>query len=173
MPRPRAAPPTFLRLEPIEARSFAPFGALVQRSPGEGVAVNLGAATRHAIDAALEHDAGARLTLAMYHLHARVGPIRLRALERHPASAQLFVPIGAARYLVCVCHCDEAGEPELASLRAFVAEDGQGILYRRGVWHHPLWSLGPACELLMAMGATGTAADCETRTLETPISVEA
>lgn len=168
---PRTATPTALRLEPIEAHSFAPFGTLVQRGPGVGVSVNLGAATRHALDAALEHHPDARHTLAIYHLHAVAEPVVLRVLERHPQSAQLFVPMGAARYLVCVCPADAAGEPDLAGLRAFVAEAGQGILYRRGVWHHPLLSLGEACDLLMAMGATGTAADCETRDLEPPIPI--
>lgn len=173
MPLPRRAVPIAPRLEPIEAEAFAPFGTLIERGLDSGVPVNLGAAHRHALAADLDHERDARIEFAIYHLRPLAGPLVLRALERHPLSAQLFVPMGPARCLVCVCPSDAAGEPDLAGLRTFVAGAGQGILYRRGVWHHPLLSLGEAADYFMAMGATGTPADCDTRDLAPPIPVSA
>lgn len=170
MPLPRRSV-TIPRLEPIEAQAFAPFGTLLERGADSGVPVNLGAAQRHALDADLDHDPGTRIEFAIYHLRPLVGPLVLQVLERHPLSAQLFVPMGPARCLVCVCPSDASGEPDLAGLRTFVARPGQGILYRRGVWHHPLLSLGGAADYFMAMGATDTPEDCETRPLEPPIPV--
>uniref|UniRef100_A0A0K3CJT1 BY PROTMAP: gi/647399996/emb/CDR45051.1/ RHTO0S10e04544g1_1 [Rhodosporidium toruloides] n=1 Tax=Rhodotorula toruloides TaxID=5286 RepID=A0A0K3CJT1_RHOTO len=71
----------------------------------------------------------------------------VKVLERHEFSTQAFVPMGGAKegegnYLVLVALPGPDGQPDLSTLRAFMASHSQGISYHVNVWHHPLISLG-------------------------------
>ena len=71
----------------------------------------------------------------------------VKLLERHPYTNQAFIPMGGSpiaaqdsivdpgtRYLVIVALNDEAGMPNLTTMRAFIASAGQGIVYNTGTW---------------------------------------
>ncbi|GAA6060242.1 hypothetical protein JCM10212_003482 [Sporobolomyces blumeae] len=87
----------------------------------------------------------------------RIGDVRdrwqVRVLERHEFSSQSFVPMGgrggggggarAREYLVVVALPGKDGQPDLSTLRAFVASSAQGITYHANIWHHPLIVLPP------------------------------
>lgn len=69
----------------------------------------------------------------------------LGMLERHSYTTQIFVPMTAeAKYLVAVAesNADDDATPDLGTLRAFVATSGQGICYRKGLWHAPMAVIG-------------------------------
>lgn len=66
--------------------------------------------------------------------------------ERHPYTTQLFLPMSAdAEYLVVVADskAGDPSQPDLGSVRAFVAKSGQGICYGLGLWHAPMAVVGP------------------------------
>ncbi|MGM4887423.1 ureidoglycolate lyase [Tardiphaga sp. 20_F10_N6_6] len=88
---------------------------------------------------------------------ARLGslPLPITTLERHPFSAQTFVPLGSSQYLAIVCHADPDGLPDVATLRCFIAGAHQSVTFARNVWHHPMTVLGAAMEFAVAMGMTG------------------
>lgn len=44
-------------------------------------------------------------------------------------------------YLVVVALNDKNGQPDLSTLKAFIASSTQGINYSPGVWHHPMIAL--------------------------------
>jgi hypothetical protein len=96
-------------------------------------------------------------------------------LERHEFSSQAFVPMGGGggRYLVLVCMpgagesirffelaCERTeltqlsfasladGQPDLSTLRAFLATHAQGISYHPNIWHHPIIALDAVRPLL-------------------------
>ncbi len=69
---------------------------------------------------------------------AATWPVRIQELERHPRSAQTFLPLDGAPYLVVVAPDAPDGGPDPARMEAFVASAHQGVLYRRNVWHHGL-----------------------------------
>ena len=48
--------------------------------------------------------------------------------------------------------------------RAFLAENGQGVNYHRGVWHHPLIALEAAIDFL-CIDRAGAGANCDEETL--------
>jgi ureidoglycolate lyase len=79
-------------------------------------------------------------------------------MERHPHSAQFFCPLSCSEFLVAVCPSRENGEPDIGALAAFIARSGQGIVYRRNVWHHPMVALGGAAIFAVSL-AKGCADD--------------
>jgi allantoicase len=106
-------------------------------------------------------DAGATSGLSVYRcapIDAKQGeawPVRL--LERHPYTNQAFVPMGGAAcragygaedaledpgsaYLVIVAKSGADDKPDLATLRAFIANAGQSIVYDTGIWRKSSWA---------------------------------
>jgi ureidoglycolate lyase len=62
--------------------------------------------------------------------------------------------------LVVVAAGDE--QPDLKSIRCFIAQPEQGVNYGRGVWHHPLIALGAESDFLVVDRAgTESDANCE------------
>ena len=156
-PAPRPGPVTVLPALPLTPEAFAPFGQVLQAyadihavpSPRTTrvTPANQGSALKfHKL--ALLHSsyppsAGATAGLSVYRC-TPTGARAVRVLERHPCTNQAFVPMGAepgSRYLVVVARIGEDGRPEVGSLRAFVAEAAQGVVYDTGVWRESLPSL--------------------------------
>ena len=55
-------------------------------------------------------------------------PLEVKFLEKHPHSAQTFLPTAMKRYLVLVCPKAANGDPSLGALNAFVADDSSEAL---------------------------------------------
>ena len=86
-------------------------------------------------------------------------PHEFTRMESHPQSSQSFAPLGDAPILVGVALRDAHGQPDLSTLRAFLAR-AQGFSYRAGVWHLPVASLGTPVPVLGFMFEDGTPEDC-------------
>lgn len=144
---------------PLTPEAFTAFGKVVQAysdlhavpSPRTTriTGANQGTAVKFHKLALLESSypatAGAMAGLSVY----RCKPVDLgeggvwdvKLLERHPATNQAFIPMGASgeaepgnRYLVIVAPNGEDDKPDLKGLRAFIALAGQGVLYHTGTW---------------------------------------
>lgn len=86
----------------------------------------------------------------------------VKVLERHEFSSQAFLPMGRGgdRYLVLVAL--GGAEPDLGTLKVFMATSAQGISYKPGVWHHPLIALDKTTDFACVVNETGVAeVDCE------------
>lgn len=155
-----------IRLTPLDAESFAPFGRVIGAgAPSEGFAVNQGRARRYDLDHPLGRFGPAdRLALATYRVEASAMPIAVDVVERHPFSEQLFVPMTARSYLVLVVPEAADGSPAWDEARALEARPDQGVVYRAGVWHRPLAALGAPADFHMCMWETGAGDDTEVRT---------
>jgi ureidoglycolate hydrolase len=99
-------------------------------------------------------------------------PFPLKVLERHPHSPQTFIPLDEGRYLVVACHSSAEDEPDLATLRAFIATSTQIVTFAQSVWHHPLTILDGPMEFAVAMTLVKGAENDEFFQLTTPLSVE-
>ncbi len=158
------APRDAQRLLPqlANASSFRLFGTVVDM--GEpAIRVNDGTALRHDVDAfaAADARAGFRLVTSIYDAAARdlLKPICM--LERHPNSAQMIMPLNGEGHLVIVCGNASDGAPEFGTLTAFRFSARQGVIYRPGLWHHPIFALGRQTRFLVQSWQDGSATDCE------------
>lgn len=159
---------------PLTREAFAPFGDVVSTDRPDLAArmVNFGTAERK--DEAGELATSrpdARPNLATFRCHPWTRfPVRIEALEKHPCSSQLFVPMKVERFLVIVAPGGDA--PDLANVVAFSGGPGQAIVYRPGTWHMPLITLGdePA-DFVMLVWEDGTREDCIVANVVPPIEV--
>lgn len=155
--------PRTLQALPLNRQEFAPFGdSLAVPADAAAKAINDGSAQR--VDGLATLDlsgAGGAPCLALFRTAgpAHQAPWTLKTLERHALGSQTFVPLGKLHCLAVVTLADPQGAPDLGSLRAFIIQPGQGVTLRRGVWHHPLLTLGPGDVLVLER--RGATEDCE------------
>ena len=127
--------------EPLGAAAFAPFGTVIDVAGRAPEAINAGTTERYADLASLDLRGPARdPVLGIYVARARAFPLRIERLERHRQAAQVFLPLGAQRFMVVVAPGGDT--PRWDALRAFLAAPGQGVCLGRGCWHHGLVALG-------------------------------
>lgn len=149
-----------ISVEPISEAAFGPFGTLIRHGGGAPIADASDAfagALREANRPVLEWvrlDAGVRL------------PLAIQRLERHPFSAQTFLPQSGCPFLVVVCPTLPNGWPDAGAMRAFEVPGDSGVSYRAGAWHHSLLPLHGPSMFAMAMMRTGNNDDTEFCALE-------
>lgn len=155
-----AGPPCLIAARALTHENFAPFGDLIVPIAEAGSAINAGTAQRYDDLTRLDvGDSGGEVCLAIFRSRpdAHLPPLRLHLFERHRLGSQTFVPMGQGRCLAVVAGAAE--RPDEAAIAAFIVEPGQGVTLRRGVWHHPLITLGAADILVIERRAAQ--ADCD------------
>lgn len=149
-------------VQPLTAAAFAPFGHVVELGDGP---------RRGHVTGAVERTSQAtepQLWIATVQDSVTL-PVTLKAMERHPFSAQTFIPLNGCAYLVVVCEADAAGLPDITTLQAFRAGANQGVTYRRNVWHHGLSVLEARAQFVVSMTFTGEHDDDVFVPLPTPV----
>ena len=76
-------------------------------------------------------------------------------MECHPRSPQTFIPMREVPYLIAVALSGDDGLPDPRTLSAFTSEGGQGVCYRRSVWHFAFTSLDDINEVAVIMADSG------------------
>ena len=166
--------PAPLAPEPLEASSFAPFGQVLAFDPANAYAVNDGQALRSDLPARFEPAGnGGAPTLAMFRARRQSLPAAIRFVERHPHSSQAFLPLAPRGFQLVVAPDSANGEPDLARARAFFGRPGQGVNYRRGVWHAPIAATDDDTDFLMLIWERGLADDTVVHRLARPLIVRA
>jgi ureidoglycolate lyase len=149
--------------EPLSELAFRAYGDVLEPPPASTLprCVNEGSAQRHDRIAELANlrPGTATLNVALFRCTPRVLPFPITTLEKHPYSAQLFVPMNASRYVVVVAQ-DRSGVPDFHSLRAFLAAPNQGVSYGPNVWHHTLIALDSATDFASLVWEDQSATDC-------------
>lgn len=163
--------------EPLSAAGFAPFGDVIEAGvavndradSAPAYTINAGSATRWDDVARIEvAEGGGRLRVSVARAAPRALPALVDFLERHPLGSQAFVPMTGTRFLVVVAPGE--GPPRAADVRAFVAGPGQGINYRRGLWHFPLSALERVSDFLV-LDRDGPGENLEILSLDRPLRV--
>lgn len=152
-----------LQLAPLTREAFAPFGDVIDPpEPGARIALT---ATLSAIDGAVQP------RLSFNNAPAFALPLVATEMERHNRSAQCFVPMDVARWVVLVTP-DRGGRPDAAALRGFLARGDQAVNYHRSTWHHPLRTLDRPGRFAVLMWTTGSKPDDEEwATLPEPVDL--
>ena len=138
-----------IRIEPLTREAFAPFGDVIDSDAvAKHYTINDGYAERYhdlaRIDVA---EANGRPLLNIFRAKARLLPMRIALIERHPLSSQAFIPLQPGSFLVLVARAGDAPRP--SDLRCFRSAGSQGVNYARGTWHHPLIALEDSQDFLV------------------------
>lgn len=160
-----------LRIRPVTQAAFEPFGWVVETGEN-GRAANNGTARRHDVHAhpAVEVRAGTRLVTSIFAAKRQQPDIAITMLERHVNSIQWIVPLDGTGHVVIVAQDGTDGRPDPATLAAFSFSASQGVIYRRGLWHHPIMAVGSDARFLVQSWQDGSAADCEVVAIESRMS---
>ncbi len=125
-------------IRPLAAEDFAPYGDAIEARGAPDMVVNRGKCARHHDRAELDFGGG-RAGISVLVGQPCDLPLTLRMMERHPLGSQAFLPLSGDPFLAIVAEDSDGapGRPE-----AFLTAPGQGVNYRRGVWHGVLTPLG-------------------------------
>jgi ureidoglycolate lyase len=134
---------------PLTPEAFAPYGDVIDYPHSlTGKPANGGTALRFDGIAGLVLTAeGGTPELSYLRASPASLPFTCEALERHPLSSQLFMPVRSARFLVVVALGDL--RPEAFTMRSFITEPGQGVNYAPGTWHHALIAIDRQTDFLV------------------------
>jgi ureidoglycolate lyase len=149
-----------LLARPLDRKSFAPFGDVIETDGARHYTINAGWAERYHDLAALDLTAGSgRPAVSIFRAKPRPEPIELTLMERHALGSQTFVPLSDRPFLIVVAPPGSAPSgPD--DLFVFVTNGKQGVSYRPGVWHHPLLAVGATSDFLV-IDRIGPEADCD------------
>jgi ureidoglycolate lyase len=153
-----------LRLEPLTAAGFSPFGDVID-PPAIGARVGLLESLFSSSDARTPR-------LSFNHAVSWTLPLRATEMERHNHSSQCFVPMDVERWVLLVAP-NVNGKPDAMALRGFVARGDQAVNYHVGTWHHPLRALDRPGRFASLMWTTGQRTDDEEwSTLPEPVELD-
>lgn len=145
----KALPTTIVHATPITELAFAPYGGLIAAGlqlpsvitfPNARKSVEVVPTTN--LYAQAPSGVPGRHVLHVEAVETKVPDPKTRTLvlermERHPFTAQAFIPMGSdVGYLAIVANGNAAGDaPDLSTLKVFTVGEGQGVCYDAGVWH--------------------------------------
>ena len=138
---------TYLTVEPLTKENFASFGEVIEFR-GEPLNNNQGRCKKFPALASINTGSFKAVNTHLFFQSEAIQlPFRLQVFERHPIGCQMFMPLNKEPYLVVVAEGYKQPEPE--KIRCFLVEQGQGVVYAPGVWHHPLLALHDQAEFLV------------------------
>ncbi len=152
----------------LTADAFAPYGEVLEAAGEPDGLINQGLCGRHH-DLARMDFAGGRAGISIFDAAPRTLPLRLEMVERHPEGSQAFLPMTQEPFLVIVAE-DAGGVP--AEPVAFLTAPGQGVNYRRGVWHGVLTPLA-APGLFAVVDRVGEGPNLQEHWFEAPWTIVA
>jgi len=159
-----------IRTEPLTKEAFAPYGYLISGDRGDVVpkSANQGTAKRFNWLGPVEdlRPGKSRLNMCLFRCSPRTGwPLRVEILERHRMTTQVLVPMNARTFVVLVGLRTDGPDPDLSTLRAFLATARQGIAYHPGTWHHPMIALDDESDFASLVWEDEGPGDCDLVTI--------
>ncbi len=139
---------------PLTREAFAPFGQVLMAVGDDAQRQEFAASLKN-------YRPEATLNMAFLLSKSSDPPWYIHTLERHPCSAQSFVPVQGTRYLAAVCPSAADGTPDLSGLTAFIAKGTQAVNYNPNVWHVPHMVLGGPGMFIMLRWDCGNSEDTE------------
>ena len=136
---------TKIRIRPVSAEEFAPFGELLTARAQATKMINAGRCERHHALATVERSGGEAI-ISIFRSEPVSLPYDCALLERHPLGSQAFMPLGPDPWLSVVAP-DEGGRP--GAPIAFLVPAGMGVNLRAGVWHGVLTPLDRGADFLV------------------------
>jgi ureidoglycolate lyase len=158
---------TSIRIQPLTAERFAPFGDVLDCAGEPDKMINQGLCGRYHDRATLDFGNG-RAGISMFRAETRALPYILDMVERHPDGSQAFIPLGADPFLVIVAP-DQDGRP--GTPLALRTAAGQGINLHRNTWHGVLTPLA-GNGIFAVIDRIGTGDNLQEHWFDTPYTVD-
>ena len=136
---------TTIRIRPISADAFAPFGDLLTPRDRPDRMINEGHCERHHALATVQRGGGEAI-VSIFRSQPVSLPHDCTLLERHPLGSQAFMPLGPDPWLSVVAP-DRDGRP--VDVLAFLVPSGMWVNLRAVVWHGVLTPLDRAADFLV------------------------
>ncbi len=126
--------------QPLTRENFAPFGDVIDTNGDNHYPINEGKCERyHALARAEAGGPGGHVIINLFKGTPYAFPLTLSMVERHPFGSQAFILLSPRPFLVVVAHDGPDGP---TTPIAFVTAPGQGVNYRRNLWHGVLTPIG-------------------------------
>lgn len=160
-----------LKLQPLTAEVFAPFGTVVEFDEMEPLPINEGYTLKFGDLFPLDCDhAGGRVATHFYRSTARSLPLELKCMERHPLGSQAFWPLQNHPFAIVVA--PPTKELDESAIQGFITSGRQAIQYHRGTWHHYQVSLDADTDFIV-LDRKGPGNNCDEVALTAPITITA
>jgi ureidoglycolate lyase len=157
-----------LKLEPLTAEAFSPYGDVIQRKGVIPEIINTGRTQKNA-DLARNDTNGGGTSIHLYRSQAAILPFLIERMERHPLGSQSFVPLHRGPFPVIVA--PPGDNPDIQAIRGFISNGEQGVSFHKGVWHHSQISLDGVCDYLV-IDRKGPEANCQDWVLERRLFID-
>ena len=159
---------TAIKIQPLTAEAFAPFGDVLEAVGKPDKIINNGFCGRYHDRAQLDFGDDGRAEFPYSKPSPAPCPINWSFWSATPDSCQAFIPMSLDSYLITVAE-DDNGTP--VNIRAFLAGAGQGINYHRNTWHGVLTPLA-APGLFTVVDRIGNTPNLEEYLLKAPHMVD-
>ncbi|MCG6902296.1 MAG: ureidoglycolate lyase [Rhodobacter sp.] len=157
-----------IRIQPLTAQAFAPYGDVLDASGAPDKLINQGLCGRYHDRATLDFGPNGRAGISIFKAELRTLPCLLEMVERHPDGSQAFVPMSEHGFLAVVAP-DQGARP--GRPLAFQTAPGQGINFHRGTWHGVLTPLA-GTGLFAVVDRIGETPNLEEFWFEQPYTLE-
>jgi ureidoglycolate lyase len=157
-----------LKLEPLTAEAFSPYGDVIQRKGVIPEIINTGRTQKYADLARIDTNGGGT-SIHLYRSQAAILPFLIERMERHPLGSQSFVPLHRGPFPVIVAPPGDS--PDIQAIRGFISNGEQGVSFHKGVWHHSQISLDGVCDYLV-IDRKGPEANCQDWVLERRLFID-
>ncbi|MCZ2722935.1 ureidoglycolate lyase [Marinomonas sp. 15G1-11] len=149
----------------LTSEAFQAFGDVIDtQSAQTQYLINGGTTTRFhdlaKVQVSATDASSVRSGISIFRGEARVFPLSLSMLERHPLGSQAFFPLNQRPYLVVVAPALDSHQPDIENIKVFWASSTQGVNYAQGTWHHPLIALDDISDFLV-IDRIGTGNNCD------------
>ena len=148
-----------LRVKPLTAEAFAPFGEVIETAGKKSYEINYGMADRfHAL---AKVDSGSEEgfpVISLVESKKYQLPQKIKIVERHPLGSQAFIPRDKTAFIVVVA--DPGDHVQAKQLQAFITNGEQGINYHAGTWHGLLLTPFAAMSFI-CVDRAGAGENCE------------
>lgn len=134
--------------QPISQEVFQPYGDLIVKDSAEkSFGINYGNTVRHHNIGDIDtSEQGGRPIISIFESTPLSMPLKLEIMERHPLASQAFIPLSSNPYLVVVA---EQGDFNPETLNVFIVNNGEGVNYKAGTWHHFCLALNTVSDFLV------------------------
>ena len=147
-----------IKIEPLTAEAFAPFGDVIAAGETPTMMINQGKCGRFHDLAWLDFAEPGRAGISIFECDSYTLPLTLELVERHPLGSQAFFPLSEHPFLVVVAQ-DDNGTPL------------QGVNYHRGTWHGVLTPVAGGTQYFAVVDRIGPGDNLQEHWFDTPYTV--